>query len=171
MVFIKYTLLTIKSFLDVLQQQAFASFRRYCIDAENLPVDLHVIFSDILQGAGHIDDIFPYFLRHAKQIFPHLDCMDDLKKISDLRLPANWYPSARAINRKIIFHSGPTNSGKTYHAMERFLSAKSGVYCGPLKLLATEVYHKSNKRVSPGSSFESIEVIIYDVIIREQHVI
>ncbi|CAO1442803.1 unnamed protein product [Diamesa hyperborea] len=131
---------------NVLQQQAFASFRRYCIDAENLPVDLHVIFSDILQGAGHIDDIFPYFLRHAKQIFPHLDCMDDLKKISDLRLPANWYPSARAINRKIIFHSGPTNSGKTYHAMERFLSAKSGVYCGPLKLLATEVYHKSNKR-------------------------
>lgn len=140
--------LTIKYFLDVLQQQAFTSFRRYCLDAENLPVDLHVIFSDILQGAGHIDDIFPYFLRHAKQIFPHLDCMDDLKKISDLRLPANWYPSARAINRKIIFHSGPTNSGKTYHAMERFLTAKSGVYCGPLKLLATEVYHKSNKRVS-----------------------
>ncbi|XP_055692792.1 ATP-dependent RNA helicase SUV3 homolog, mitochondrial [Lutzomyia longipalpis] len=133
--------------LDIyLQQQAFASFRRYCMDAENLPADLHIIVSDILQGAGHVDDIFPYFLRHAKQIFPHLDCMDDLKKISDLRTPANWYPNARAINRKIIFHSGPTNSGKTYHAMERFLTAKSGVYCGPLKLLAAEVFHKSNER-------------------------
>lgn len=33
--------------------------------------------------------------------------------------------------------------------MERFLTAKSGVYCGPLKLLATEVYHKSNKRGTP----------------------
>jgi ATP-dependent RNA helicase SUPV3L1/SUV3 len=75
--------------------------------------------------------------------------MDDLKRISDLREPANWYPEARAINRKIIFHAGPTNSGKTYHAMERFLEAKSGVYCGPLKLLATEVYHKSNKRGTP----------------------
>lgn len=75
--------------------------------------------------------------------------MDDLKQISDLRQPANWYPSARAINRKIVFHSGPTNSGKTYHAMERFLTAKSGVYCGPLKLLATEVYLKSNLRGTP----------------------
>jgi ATP-dependent RNA helicase SUPV3L1/SUV3 len=108
-----------------------------------------VIFSDILQGAGHTDDLFPFFLRHAKQIFPHLDCMDDLKQISDLRKPANWYPSARALTRKIIFHSGPTNSGKTYHAMERFLNAKSGVYCGPLKLLATEVYSKSNAKGTP----------------------
>uniref|UniRef100_B3P1Y8 ATP-dependent RNA helicase SUV3 homolog, mitochondrial n=1 Tax=Drosophila erecta TaxID=7220 RepID=B3P1Y8_DROER len=132
-----------------LQQQAFGSFRRYCIEAENLPVDLHITFSDITQGAGHIDDIFPYFLRHAKTVFPHLDCMDDLKKISDLRQPANWYSNARAITRKIVFHAGPTNSGKTYHAMERYLSAKSGVYCGPLKLLATEVYNKANERGTP----------------------
>lgn len=39
---------------------------------------------------GHVDDLFPFFLRHAKQIFPMLDCMDDLRKISDLRLPPNW---------------------------------------------------------------------------------
>ncbi|KAH8277073.1 hypothetical protein KR026_004805 [Drosophila bipectinata] len=132
-----------------LQQQAFGSFRRYCIEAENLPVDLHITFSDIMQGAGHIDDIFPYFLRHAKTVFPHLDCMDDLKKISDLRQPANWYTNARAITRKIVFHAGPTNSGKTYHAMERYLTAKSGVYCGPLKLLATEVFNKANERGTP----------------------
>lgn len=56
-----------------------------------MPVDLHVVISDILQGAGHVDDILPYFLRHAKQMFPHLECMDDLKKISDLRSPANWF--------------------------------------------------------------------------------
>ncbi|XP_053694212.1 ATP-dependent RNA helicase SUV3 homolog, mitochondrial [Sabethes cyaneus] len=132
-----------------LQQQAFTSFRRYCLETDALPADLHVVLSDILQGAGHVDDIFPYFLRHVKHIFPHLECMDDLKKISDLRQPANWYPNARGINRKIIFHSGPTNSGKTYHAMERFLAAKSGVYCGPLKLLASEVYNKSNQRGTP----------------------
>lgn len=86
-------------------------------------------------------------MRHAKQMFPHLECMDDLKKISDLRTPANWYPESRAITRKIIFHSGPTNSGKTYHALERFNMAKSGIYCGPLKLLASEVFNKSNSRV------------------------
>lgn len=124
------------------------SFRRYCLEAQNLPTDIHVVFSDILQGAGNITDIFPYFLRHAKLMFPHLDCMDDLKKISDLRSPANWYPQARAINRKIVFHAGPTNSGKTYHALERFMTSKSGVYCGPLKLLASEVFSKTNSRVS-----------------------
>ncbi|GLV44426.1 Suv3 helicase [Carabus blaptoides fortunei] len=132
-----------------LQHQAYVSFRRYCMEAETLPVDLHVVVSDILQGAGHIDDLFPYFLRHARQIFPHLECMDDLKKISDLRTPSNWYPGARALNRKIVFHSGPTNSGKTYHAMERFMTAKSGVYCGPLKLLATEIFNKANDRGTP----------------------
>ena len=53
------------------------------------------------------------------------------------------------MHRKIVFHAGPTNSGKTYHALERFLSAKSGVYCGPLKLLAVEVFNKANERGRP----------------------
>lgn len=129
--------------------QAFISFRKFCMESEILPADLHITFSDILQGAGHVDDLFPYFLQHARQIFPHLECMEELKKISDLRLPAHWYPEARAINRKIIFHAGPTNSGKTYHALERFSIAKSGVYCGPLKLLAVEVFHKTNEKGTP----------------------
>jgi ATP-dependent RNA helicase SUPV3L1/SUV3 len=55
-----------------------------------LPVDLHVTLSDIIAGACHLDSLLPYFIRHAKQAFPHLECLDDLKKISDLRLPANW---------------------------------------------------------------------------------
>lgn len=58
------------------------------------------------------------------------------------------YPEARAIQRKIVYHAGPTNSGKTHHALERFLIAKSGVYCGPLRLLANEVFKKSNDAVS-----------------------
>ncbi|CAK1551655.1 unnamed protein product [Leptosia nina] len=133
---------------DQLLHQAFLSFRRHCLE-HDLPPDLHITISDILVGAGHVDDLFPYFLRHARLAFPHLDCLEDLKKISDLRTPANWYPQARNMNRKIIFHAGPTNSGKTYHAMEKYLTSKSGVYCGPLKLLATEIYHKSNKRGTP----------------------
>uniref|UniRef100_A0A668U750 ATP-dependent RNA helicase SUPV3L1, mitochondrial n=1 Tax=Oreochromis aureus TaxID=47969 RepID=A0A668U750_OREAU len=124
--------------------QAFISFRKYILEMTSLPADLHIILNDICCGTGHIDDVYPYFMRHAKQIFPMLDCMDDLRKISDLRVPANWYPEARAIQRKVIFHAGPTNSGKTYHAIQRYLAAKSGVYCGPLKLLAHEIFEKSN---------------------------
>ncbi|XP_022068980.2 ATP-dependent RNA helicase SUPV3L1, mitochondrial [Acanthochromis polyacanthus] len=129
--------------------QAFISFRKYVLEMASLPADLHIILSDICCGAGHIDDIYPYFMRHAKQIFPMLDCMDDLRKISDLRVPADWYPEARAIQRKVIFHAGPTNSGKTYHAIQRYLAAKSGVYCGPLKLLAHEIFEKSNNAGVP----------------------
>ncbi|KAM7423954.1 hypothetical protein PAMA_000354 [Pampus argenteus] len=129
--------------------QAFISFRKHVLEMTSLNADLHIILSDICSGAGHIDDIYPYFMRHAKQIFPMLDCMDDLRKISDLRVPANWYPEARAIERKVIFHAGPTNSGKTYHAIQRYLAAKSGVYCGPLKLLAHEIFEKSNKAAVP----------------------
>lgn len=125
-------------------QQAFISFRKFCIESEVLPTDLHIIFSDILQNRGHVDDLFPFFLKHARQVFPHLECIEELKKISDLRLPPNWYPEARSMTRKFIYHAGPTNSGKTYHALERFIKSKSGVYCGPLKLLAVEVHAKTN---------------------------
>ncbi|CAG5133205.1 unnamed protein product [Candidula unifasciata] len=129
--------------------RAFLSFRKFCTESNHLPVDLHVVFSDILQRSGHIHDIFPYFLRHSYEIFPHLEAMEDLKKISDLRFPANWYPEARSIERKFVFHAGPTNSGKTYHALERLIKAKSGIYCGPLKLLAAEVFHKCNDAGTP----------------------
>lgn len=133
---------------DYLQHQVYVSFRKYCLEAKPLPVEMHIVFNDALQGAANVTDLFPYFIKHAKIMFPHLECMDDLKKISDLRSPAYWFPEARAMSRKIIFHAGPTNSGKTYHALERFMTAKSGVYCGPLKLLAVEVFNKTNKNVS-----------------------
>jgi len=137
---------------DYLFRQAFVSFRKFCMDPSALPDDLYVLISDILAGSDerHIDDIFPYFLTHARKVFPHLECMEDLRMISDLSDPTNWYPEARSIQRKVIFHSGPTNSGKTYHALERFFSSKGpAVYCGPLKLLAVEVANKSNDRGTP----------------------
>ncbi|XP_078037033.1 suv3 RNA helicase isoform X3 [Augochlora pura] len=130
--------------LDNFLIRVLNDFRNYCVSSSSLPTDLHVTLSDIIKGAANVTDIFPYFLRYAKESYPHIDCIDDLRKISDLRHPPSWYPIARAKTRKIIFHAGPTNSGKTHHALERFMSAKSGVYCGPLKLLAVEVFNKCN---------------------------
>ena len=52
------------------------------------------------------------------------------------------YPSARQLKRRIVMHVGPTNSGKTYSALQSFLKAHSGIYCGPLRLLAHEVFEK-----------------------------
>ncbi|XP_076172013.1 suv3 RNA helicase [Ptiloglossa arizonensis] len=141
--------LALKYGLDhILFNKVFVQFRQYCIH-DTLPVDLHIVLNDIILEAANVSDIFPYFLRYAKEMYPHIDCLDDLKRISDLRHPPNWYPLARKNMRKIIFHAGPTNSGKTYHALKRFMAAKSGVYCGPLKLLASEIFYKSNTLGTP----------------------
>ena len=51
------------------------------------------------------------------------------------------------MKRKIIFHAGPTNSGKTYHALKRFQDSNSGIYGGPLRMLAAEVYSRTNLNV------------------------
>ena len=37
---------------------------------------------------------------------------------------------------------GPTNTGKTYYALERMISYKNGVIGVPLRLLAREIYDR-----------------------------
>ncbi len=43
---------------------------------------------------------------------------------------------------KIIALLGPTNTGKTYLAIEKMLEFNSGIFGFPLRLLAREVYDK-----------------------------
>lgn len=74
--------------------------------------------------------------------------VDDQKvaRLADFSHPIEWYPATRAIQRTIHLHVGPTNSGKTYQALKRLEEAKTGVYAGPLRLLAHEVYSRLNAR-------------------------
>jgi ATP-dependent RNA helicase SUPV3L1/SUV3 len=51
----------------------------------------------------------------------------------------NEYPVARRLRRHHHFYVGPTNSGKTYQAIQSLIVASSGVYLAPLRLLAMEV--------------------------------
>ena len=48
---------------------------------------------------------------------------------------------------KIIALLGPTNTGKTYVAIEKMLEFKSGIFGFPLRLLAREVYDKCVDKV------------------------
>ncbi|CAH8276649.1 unnamed protein product [Arabidopsis lyrata] len=68
---------------------------------------------------------------------------------TDLTCPHTWYPIARKKKRKVILHVGPTNSGKTYSALKHLEQSSSGVYCGPLRLLAWEVAKRLNKANVP----------------------
>ncbi len=50
------------------------------------------------------------------------------------------FPLARELKRQIVFHVGPTNSGKTYSALKALKEATTGYYLAPLRLLALEGY-------------------------------
>jgi ATP-dependent RNA helicase SUPV3L1/SUV3 len=61
------------------------------------------------------------------------------KTIRDFK---NLFPLARLQRREIIFHVGPTNSGKTHEALQQLKEADSGYYLAPLRLLALEGYER-----------------------------
>lgn len=56
--------------------------------------------------------------------------------------PELEFEEVRQMQRHFILHIGPTNSGKTFRSLERLKLAKNGVYLGPLRLLALEVYEQ-----------------------------
>lgn len=68
------------------------------------------------------------------------------QKLADFRYPIEWFPATRAMQRTFHLHVGPTNSGKTYHALQKLEAANSGIYAGPLRLLAHEVYTRFNAK-------------------------
>ncbi|KAK3275715.1 hypothetical protein CYMTET_16174 [Cymbomonas tetramitiformis] len=94
--------------------------------------------------------LFPLFWELIQASIPHLretaKERERREKAADMTNPAIWYPRARALTRTIIFHMGPTNSGKTYRSLMRLQEASSGVYAAPLRLLAMEVGPLSRPR-------------------------
>lgn len=73
-----------------------------------------------------------------------------LHEVTDLRVPENAYAPARTLTRQIHMHVGPTNSGKTHGALVALSRARTGLYCGPLRLLAHEVWERLNEgTISP----------------------
>lgn len=75
--------------------------------------------------------------------------MINVRKAADMRFPSEWYPMARQFKRTWHLHVGPTNSGKTYNALKRLEEAANGVYAGPLRLLAHEIFERMNAKGIP----------------------
>ena len=74
-----------------------------------------------------------------------VNILRNIREATDFSHPAEWFPSARSIKRRIIMHVGPTNSGKTHQALQALAAAKTGCYAGPLRLLAHEIWDRLNK--------------------------
>ncbi|MDA3730897.1 helicase-related protein [Niameybacter massiliensis] len=58
--------------------------------------------------------------------------------------PKDEYVLTRTIKRKVYLHLGETNTGKTYHALQRLMESKKGIYLAPLRILALEIYERLN---------------------------
>ncbi|KGN45667.1 DExH-box ATP-dependent RNA helicase DExH18, mitochondrial [Cucumis sativus] len=122
---------------------AVSKFRNFFLKKCSTDVVKYLVF------LGPSDDavkfLFPIFVEYCLVEFPdEIKRFQSMVKSADLTKPHTWFPFARAMKRKIIYHCGPTNSGKTYNALQRFMEAKKGIYCSPLRLLAMEVFDKVN---------------------------
>lgn len=71
----------------------------------------------------------------------------------------NLADAGKAVKRKFIIHVGPTNSGKTYDAIQALKAAGGGVYLGPLRLLALEVFDNLNADGCPCSLLTGEELV------------
>lgn len=102
---------------------------------------------------------FLYFLQQLRlnqhysdsyeQISQEITILANLKEEILNAIPDNYidlYPETRNMQRKFVLHIGPTNSGKTYDAIQSLMQATNGVYLAPLRLLAYEQFDNLNKQ-------------------------
>ncbi|KAF1785192.1 P-loop containing nucleoside triphosphate hydrolase [Phytophthora cactorum] len=77
--------------------------------------------------------------------------LDDVKRHNSfifypLETASRNVPVRHSHEKEDHYHEGPTNSGKTHQALERLKQAgeDGGIYCGPLRLLALEIFERMN---------------------------
>ncbi|MGY1750571.1 helicase-related protein [Modestobacter sp. SYSU DS0511] len=59
-------------------------------------------------------------------------------------------PTRTVRPESVVFHLGPTNSGKTYESLQALAATGSGVYAAPLRQLAHEAYAKLSAQLPAG---------------------
>lgn len=79
-----------------------------------------------------------YILRTIREPYENILFIKD----NNLHDVPQQFPRARAMKRRWTFYVGPTNSGKTWHAMRDLMAAGSGTYLAPLRLMALEGQEK-----------------------------
>lgn len=83
-----------------------------------------------------------------------------IARIAALDRFAAHFKTARALKRRITLVTGPTNSGKSYTALNALANAESGIALAPLRLLAHEFREALTSRNVPTSLTTGEERII-----------
>ncbi|KEG02652.1 ATP-dependent RNA helicase SUV3, putative [Plasmodium vinckei vinckei] len=108
--------------------------------------DNHVLSPKIEENKCYLNsyekllNIFLNFIKryyHKQWLFyEHIKRLCDFTEINEIRKMKN------NLNRKLYLYVGPTNSGKTHEAFNKFIDSKNGLYCSPLRLLTWEIHKK-----------------------------
>lgn len=77
-----------------------------------------------------------YFYWHLES--SEVKHIEEVEKILCLNSYENSFLLARSLKRTVSIFIGPTNSGKTFNALNVLSNAKSGLYLAPLRLMAAE---------------------------------
>ena len=100
------------------------------------------------------------YLRSAEEKKRDKMLVEEIQTVMDRYSPDSYVMRARNKNRCFVLHVGPTNSGKTYDAIEDMKKYTPGTYLGPLRLLALEMYDKINAAGIPCSMVTGEESLI-----------
>ncbi|KST60960.1 helicase [Methylobacterium sp. GXS13] len=96
--------------------------------------------------ARALNDTLTPVRRHAKAVASEGSRLRRLRDQVGFGAYIERFSAARRLNRRILFHMGPTNSGKTYAALQMLTAAPTGTYLAPLRLLALENYEALRER-------------------------
>lgn len=89
------------------------------------------------QTKGFEEKLFNIF-ENWEQEYQEIKTIEKIENQLNLSSYENSFPLARTLQRKFTIYIGPTNSGKTYHALNELKKAKNGLYLAPLRLMAAE---------------------------------
>ena len=101
-----------------------------------------------------------HYLRKKEAETEELRREQEIRELLESYSPEYYISRAQKLNRIFILHVGPTNSGKTYDAVEDLKKNTPGTYLGPLRLLALEMADKINDAGIPCSMITGEEAII-----------
>lgn len=141
-------------------QDAFNKYRLFrfteTIDSGAFSLHTDIAFTAVFYAWAEHPDTIPVLKTFISE--PTVECIERLRDATDNPYPAERFLSARMMHRKVIMHVGPTNSGKTHNALRALASAHRGVYAGPLRLLAYEIWERLNLgQIAPKGMDESVE--------------
>lgn len=98
-------------------------------------------------------------LKEKRSFFEEQRQMEEIRRIFQEFSPDSYIEDAKKLKRTFVLHVGPTNSGKTYSAIEDLKQNRPGTYLGPLRLLALEMFDKINAAGIPCSMLTGEESI------------